>query len=127
MVRTLRAEAGSRRGTLVERGAVASVNKVLQKEGITTASSVSASYTHEGKMTAGGGGSSKGVLVKKAGRETRLSYSHGFYSGLLSERQKQQEETQLSSALTTLHKAGFETKPLGYLRNTYLVQKPPKT
>lgn len=99
---------------------------MLEKEGIEVASSVKPSYTHTGQMTAGGGGTSRGVLVKKAGNETRLTYSHGFYSGLLQERQRIKEESQIASALTALHKAGFETKPLGYLNNTYLVQKPPK-
>lgn len=104
---------------------VAAASKVLEKAGIKLSTTGKAKYTHTGQLYGGGARSTRGIVIEKAGSATRLSYSYGSAFTVL-DSDRENAAAEISRARKLLHDAGFETRELSYLKNTYEVQKPPK-
>lgn len=104
---------------------VAAASKVLEKAGIKLSTTGKAQYTHTGQMHGGGAKSSRGITIEKAGSSTRLSYTYGS-SWNISDKDMESAAAEVNRARDLLHAAGFETRELSFLKNTYEVQKPPK-
>ena len=104
---------------------VAAVKRALEKAGLKVAGESKAAYNHRGQMVHGAT-TGKGIDVHRGGSDTRLSWSFGGSAYSPRDSDREHAAAQLELARQVLHDSGFETRELGFLPNTYEVQRPPK-